>query len=262
MSTPALLRMMDLMERIFDPNDSRILREHAEELGMPLSSTYRMFNSLEKAGFVHRVRRGVYVPGARLYMLASRLTFRDTIARLAKPMLAEIADIFDCTSHMAVLDDNMATYLLKEGRDERVYSRVGMQLEAYYTGVGKVLLASLPDVARRSYLAEGEFVALTSRTKITNQAIDEDLENVSRNGYAIDLEEGCEGMICVAVPVLGAANETVAAISACRYDWILGETQLNSVLLELRRRAKKLNTMICKLAEDQPELRQVSSQFR
>lgn len=69
-----------------------------------------------------------------------------------------------------MLENDMVTYLVREGAEARtIFSEENKQLEAYCSGIGRMLLASLPEPDREAYLAEGPFVALTERT-ITDPA--------------------------------------------------------------------------------------------
>jgi hypothetical protein len=91
-----------------------------------------------------------------------------------------------------------------------------MQLEAYCSGIGKVLLANLPDAERAAYLATGPFVALTARTICDAGELGRVLETVRAQGFATDLGEVVEDLACVAVPLRRPGGEAIAAISITR----------------------------------------------
>lgn len=241
MSTASLVRIVDLLERLIDTRQSRLLREHAADIGLPLSTAHRLFNSIEEAGLVSRERRGAYLPGPRLLALAQRLDFHYAMAQLARPILRDLARTLRCTTHLGVLDaSNMVTYLVKEaGAGPEVFSREGMQLEGYCSAVGKVLLSHLPSEALDSYLNDGAFVALTPHTKTEPAAIRTELEAVHAQDYALDVEEITEGLICAAVPVLGASG-VCAAISASRHKWDFAAEPLEEALVHLRGAAATL----------------------
>ena len=78
----------------------------------------------------------------------------------------------------------MVTYLANAsyGRNDFRINE-GLQLEAYCSGVGKVLLAHLPDAARENYLSQGEFIALTPNTIVDREAFARELDLIRQRGW-------------------------------------------------------------------------------
>ena len=126
-----------------------------------------MVAAFERGGLVVRGERGRYGAGlglaelSALYRQAGRF-----LARAGRPELRRLAREMKRTAHLGVLEaDAMVTYLVKEAAGNMpIFTREMLQLEAYCTGVGKVLLAHLDDSAREIYLAGGPFVSLTDNT--------------------------------------------------------------------------------------------------
>jgi len=246
MSTASLARLVDLLERLIDAREPRLLRDHATALGLPLSTAHRLFNSLEQVDLVVRERRGSYLPGPRLLALAQRLDVHFAMAQLARPVLRDVSQELRCTTHLGVLDAHfMVTYLVKDasGAASDVFSREGMQLEGYCSAVGKVLLANLPVESLDAYLTDGAFVALTPKTKTDPAEIRGELDVVRGAAYALDQEEVTEGLICAAVPVYGPVG-VCAAISASRPKWDLAVEPLDHVLARLNAAASTLSAAL------------------
>jgi DNA-binding IclR family transcriptional regulator len=111
----------------------------------------------------------------------------------------------------------MVTYRIKTGRGAHdLFTRTGLQLEAYCSGIGKVLLAHLPVAERHAYLAAGPFVALTSHTITDPARLAVALDAVRAEGFATDLGEIVEDLQCLAVPVRQPDGRVRAAISVSR----------------------------------------------
>lgn len=193
------------------------LRDLAARLGMPLSTAYRLLAAYRKAGLVGTVGRGRYAAGLELVDLAARADRHAILAGAARSSLRKLARALRRTVHLGILENDMVTYLVKEqGGGPQLFSRAGMQLEAYCSGVGKMLLASLPEPERERYLAAGPFIALTRRTITDPDILREALAAVRRQGYAIDDEEVAEGLRCLAAPVRSRSGAVVAAVSVSR----------------------------------------------
>ena len=92
--------------------------------------------------------RGRYRPGMLLVSLSHNVATGEILRDLSQPILSELAKRLNVTIHVGVLEGGMVTYIAKIGSaHSAVHTRVGAQLEAYTTGLGKVLLAALPEDA-------------------------------------------------------------------------------------------------------------------
>jgi DNA-binding IclR family transcriptional regulator len=104
---------------------------------------------------------------------------------------------------------------------------IGSQLEAYCSGLGKILLAALPADHLENFLLEGDLIALTPNTITSVAILRRQLEMVRRTRFAIDNRESRTDMSCVAVPVCDNAGRTVAAMSATEFaDRLTPERQV------------------------------------
>jgi DNA-binding IclR family transcriptional regulator len=209
----ALDRMLDFWMRLAG-GDGPTMRAVAEEMGIPRSTAYRWAAALERRGLVARAGPGRYVAGLALAGIGAAARPRDVLAAVARPMLRRIGDRPGRVAHLGILEDEMVTYLVKEGRGSAdVLTVEGLQFEAYCSALGKVLLAGLDPVQLDSYLAGGPFVRMTANTLVDPEAIRAELETVRWQGYAVDRGEVIDGLFCVAVPVRDADGRMVGALS-------------------------------------------------
>ena len=80
----------------------------------------------------------------------------------------------------------------------------------YCTGIGKALLALLPNEELRDILAKVGLRSFTPRTVTSLSKLEEEVEQVRRQGYSVDWEENEEGVHCVGAPVWDSGSERVA----------------------------------------------------
>jgi DNA-binding IclR family transcriptional regulator len=197
--TGALDRGLQLFQAIACDGRDRSLAEIAAELGLPDSSARRMVTLLIKRGLVARVAPGRFAAGPALLALPEP---RRIVADIARPCMRRLARSLGATVHLGLLEDDMVTYIAKvHGGGPPVLTREGMQLEAYCSAIGRVLLALLPERVVRAYLSSAPFVALTSRTETDPERIGHLLESVRSQGHAVEQEEVMEGLFCTAVPL-------------------------------------------------------------
>lgn len=187
----------------------------ARATGVPVATAHRHVASLADEGFLTPLGAGRHVAGPRLLAIHAGIDVRAVLADVSRPFLADAARQLGCVVQLGTLDGDMVTYRVKEGRAAgALFTRVGLQLEAYCSAIGKVLLAHLSDAERARYLDGGPFVALTANTIIYPDALARELDRVRREGRAFDREEIAERLACIALPLRDSRGVAVAAISA------------------------------------------------
>ncbi|CAN5193316.1 IclR family transcriptional regulator [soil metagenome] len=197
--------------------DQRGLTEIARDLGIPLSTAYRQVATLVAEGYLVRSANGQHTAGHRLLRLLGRVDEKQMIANVAGPALHRLAARVGAIVQLGTLDNEMVTYRIKTGQGAgRLFTKVGMQMEAYCTAIGKVLLAELSERELDAYLSNGPFVPLTERTIVGPQHLREELAKVRGDGYAVDNGEAAERLFCLAVPVRSAVGQIQAAVSVSR----------------------------------------------
>jgi len=238
MATPAsktVEKALSLFTLILEDGGARSLSALAQDTPLPLATAYRIARSLERSGFIVREQPGRYLAGSAFFNLASASSFTDVLRRVSRPYVNELARTAKQTAHVGVFESDMVTYLVKvgHGRQETI-SREGMQLEAYCSGVGKALLAFLPEEERRRYLAGGPFVKLTKNTIVEANRLSTCLEEVRDRGYAVDNAEMCDDLVCVAMPIRAGGRGVCAAVSLSAPSNLMNRNFLDKNLALLR----------------------------
>ncbi len=186
----------------------------ARQIGVPMATAHRQVTTLVAEGYLTPSGGGRHVAGSRLLGLLHRLDEKQVVANVAAPLLHRLAARVRSVVQLGTFENDMVTYRIKTGRGASdLFTRIGMQLEAYCSGIGKVLLAHLPNPEREAYLASGPFVALTDRTIVDPDRLRTELDAISKRGYAIDDEEIAPGLRCMAIPLRKGDGTVIAAIS-------------------------------------------------
>ncbi|MES2044701.1 IclR family transcriptional regulator [Sphingomonas turrisvirgatae] len=210
----SLKRTLTMLDAVIADGGRGNVAELARQAGIPLATAHRQVTTLVAEGYLLPSGKGRHVAGARLLGMLHRLDEKQIVANLAAPLLHELAARVRSVVQFGTFENDMVTYRIKTGRGANaLFTRIGMQLEAYCSGMGKVLLAHLPDAERDIYLAGGPFVPLTKRTIVDPGLLRAELEAVRVQGFAVDDEEIVPGLRCMAVPLRRADGRVLAAIS-------------------------------------------------
>lgn len=190
--------------------------ELSRRANLPLASGYRLIQTMEKIGVIAKGKRGQYRPGMELLSLSRSVPMLDFLKDASDPVLAELAASHGLTTHLAILENAMVTYIGKYAGATSfpLHTRVGAQFEAYCSAVGKVLLAGMSRAQVEAFIMDGQLVALTPFTITSPFRLREELEGVRKRGYAVDDRESHINTNCLAVPVQDGHGRTIAAISA------------------------------------------------
>lgn len=181
----------------------------------PKATLYRFLQVLTSQGMLtHDPETGVYALGVRLVRLAHAAWAQSSLAPLARPFLDALSARLGETIHLAQLDQGQVLYVDKRNaaRPVEMFSSAGKVGPAYCTGVGKAMLAHLPQAALEAALARQSFHAFTEHT-LSPRALPAELAAIRDRGFAFDREEHEPGIICVAAPILTRGGRALGALS-------------------------------------------------
>jgi DNA-binding IclR family transcriptional regulator len=156
----------------------------------------------------------------RLFELGNLVARSWNVRAIAQPFMQKINAAFGETVHLATEDGGEVLYLdkLESNRLIRIVSEIGMRLPMHCTGLGKALLAHKSSSEARWILSQHGMKAMTSRTITTVPAMERELENVRRQGYAEDRGETMDSLHCVAVAIRDRDGAAKYAISVSDID--------------------------------------------
>ncbi|MEO3753789.1 IclR family transcriptional regulator [Streptomyces sp. B6B3] len=209
----SLERAFGLLERMADAGGETGLSELAAGSGLPLPTIHRLMRTLVSCGYVRQQPNRRYALGPRLIRLGESAA--RPLATWARPHLARLVEETGETANMALLDGDEVVYVAQvpSRHSMRMFTEVGRRVLPHSTGVGKALLAGLPDREVRALLGRTGMPAATERTLTSPDAFLAALVAVREQGFAVDDNEQEIGVRCIAVPVPAAPTATAISVS-------------------------------------------------
>ncbi|WP_052216948.1 IclR family transcriptional regulator [Thermincola ferriacetica] len=191
------------------------VQEAAEKLGIHKSSASRLLSTMRDHNFVRLNSNGKYELGYAVFEMAHALSEGMDVRKIGRPFLEQLNKTSNETVHLAVLDGIEIVYLDKidTSRPIRMYSRIGKRAHVYCTGVGKALLAYLPDEKIDQILAQIKMKSFTARTIVDREHMMNEIREIRVNGIAWDRGEHEDDIYCMAAPVFDFTNKVIASIS-------------------------------------------------
>jgi DNA-binding IclR family transcriptional regulator len=190
--------------------------EISARLKLHKSTVHRLLSVLEQNGYVDRDRaNGSYALGLKLIELGTRASARIDLCELAGPILDRLMEKTGETAHIGVMSHGAVISVAdSEGyKTLRTPSTVGRRTPAHCSSQGKVLLAEMDSEQLRAFVRRNGLKAFTPVTIRRIGALERELLEVRRRGYAIDDQEFEEGLKCIGAPIRDRTGAVVAAIS-------------------------------------------------
>jgi DNA-binding IclR family transcriptional regulator len=190
--------------------------ELGRRLGIDKSTAHRLLATLRARGFV-RVHPGTqrYTLGLRLAGLGAAAVRGIELTDIARPYLELLRDRTGEAAHLAVLAEGEVLFLAKAAGPGAltVNAGVGTRTPAHCTALGKVLLAGLLGTEELDrVIAQRGLARHTPHTITSREELISHLEEVRRQGWALDDEERDLGLRCIAAPAYDAGGRVVAAV--------------------------------------------------
>lgn len=211
----ALDRAFAVLDLLSESEIPMGLAQVASSLQLHKSTAHRFLMVLEHHRMVERTGSGKFRLGLRLFDYGNRAIEQFDLRERAQPHLRRLVTETEETAHLCVLEAARVIYLdkIEPTRSVRMITRIGASNPIHCTSVGKAILAFLPEERAAEVLKKIRLDRFTHRTLVTVEALRAEMEKTRRRGYAVDDEEFEEGLRCIAVPLLDAQRQPVAAVS-------------------------------------------------
>jgi IclR family acetate operon transcriptional repressor len=199
-SVQSVERAFHLLELLADNGDST-LTELSAAIDVPAPTTHRFLKTLVSLGYVRQLPNRQYGLGLKLTRLAGRVD--SQLAPIVAPHLDTLAREIGESANLAVLEGHMVVYIAQSPSRHamRMFTEVGHRAYTHLTGVGKAILADLPDEQMARIVGRAGMPAATDRSITDLTKLRKELGRIRRNGYATDNGEQEPGVICYAVAI-------------------------------------------------------------
>ncbi len=181
-------KAIDLLFALHAQGGPASLSELARSLGLPKTTAHRLLGTLARRGLLERAAGGGYRPGMALAALGLGALEAEPVIAAARPVLeAEVARGSETLFLAGVRGGRLLVLDKAEGSAFlRASPRIGEEVPAHNTAVGKLHLALAPQQLQR--------VRIEPR-------LERELQRVRRVGLAINRDDWTPGLSAVAAPI-------------------------------------------------------------
>ena len=190
------------------------LSEVAAQTGLTRAGARRILLTLQTLGYVHSNGKHFQLT-ARILDLGFAYLSSQPLWNLATPLMETLSETVQESCSAGVLDGLDVMYVVRVHAHKIMSTNlgVGSRLPAFWTSMGRVLLAGLPPSELQALLAQCPRVPYTRYTLTRDEDLLDAIAQVRQQGWALINQELEEGLISVAAPLLNAQGQTVGAIN-------------------------------------------------
>lgn len=207
----AVERILAIFESFTPEKSSLALQEIADTIELPKSTTFRIVQSLEKAGYLVRLEDQKYCLSFRFTRLAGMVKSTLGIREIARPIMLELADatketvsIHTVSGRNRVCIDSIAT----AASPLRNVVQPGEQVPLLAGSASKVLMAWMPKPQLTPIAG-----AIARQAKRSQSDLADELAKIRRQGYAVSHGERLLGLSAISAPILDAQDRVSYCLS-------------------------------------------------
>jgi DNA-binding IclR family transcriptional regulator len=231
--SPGVQTSLSVMEAIAE-HGPLALADLAARLHTPKSSLHRVCAVLVERDWLVRRADGRFDLGIRAIGLTQH-SVELPIVTAFRSVSAQLLTQHDETVCLAVLDgeDSVFVALEETSQPVRLMTRVGSRTPAFASASGRVILADRSPAVVAAQYAGRTLVTPTGRRLRGVQELLEILSDVREHGFAQNDQETAVGLYTASVPVMGASDAVVAALTVCVPTSRLGPERRDRIVGDL-----------------------------
>jgi IclR family KDG regulon transcriptional repressor len=211
----AVERALQILNSFDDQHPERGLSDIAQVVELHKATTHRIATTLVNYGYLERTGDGQrYRLGLQLTDLGLKAIRRMDLRREALPYMRQLSQELEEACDLSIFDRGEVFYIeyVQGPHALTVAAAVGQRLPPYCTASGKLFLANLPPNELDAILRR-PLVSYTDKTITSTDTLRAQLDEVRKQGYAVDDEELEVGIRAVSVAIRNQQGGVIASIS-------------------------------------------------
>lgn len=223
------------------------LTELAAMAGMAPSTAHRMLETLRAHDLVaFDMYSQTWSIGAEAFRIGHGYARQADYLEVARTLMRRLVAQTGETASVAVAEGREVVYVsqIETHAPIRAFIPPGTRGPLHVSGIGKALLACMPEAACRQSLSAHTLASFTDNTITDVDRLLDELERIRARGWAIDDEERYRGMRCLAAPIFNEFGEAIAGLSISGPTVRLDDTELERHGSTIRAAADEVTAMI------------------
>jgi len=190
--------------------------EISKALDMPVQSVHRLLSSLAEHGFVTqnpKTRR--YKLGLSIMKYGFLMWDSIMLRTVARPYMEELSKATSETVYLSVRENAEGIYVdsIDSPQILKISEPIGLRLPLIVGASNRVILAFLEPELRRTLMDAFDWENVPSLKPLTREFVEEDIERIRQQGYAISTGEATEGTTGIGAPIFSYDNTVIGSLN-------------------------------------------------
>jgi DNA-binding IclR family transcriptional regulator len=184
--------------------------EIAQALNVNKSTAFRIMRTYLAFNMVEQVKEtGKYRLGPATLKLSQQYYGNLCAVTAAKPVMSKLCEVTGESAHLCIYSNDSAVVIEQVIANSRpaANAKIGNVEPLHCSAVGKCLLAFSDPERQSQMIAQIKFEKYTPNTITDKDALNAQLTEILKKGYAVDLGELSPEIRCVAAPVFNNRGE-------------------------------------------------------
>lgn len=243
----SLLRGLQIIEILSNFPNGCPLAKLSELAGLTKSTTHRLLQGLESAGYVTRAPSpGSYRLTTKFVAVGQKTLSSLNIIHVAAPHLEALNLDVGETVNFSTREDDHAIMIYKlEPTMGMIRTRtyIGQHLPLFCSAMGKIFLAydKLANFDAYWQSHQSSIVKLTANTIVDHADMLTEFASIRTDGYSLDREENELGVSCVAAPVFDIQGRVPYAVSISLSTARLAQIGVENLVDHVRQASRRIS---------------------
>ncbi len=216
---PNLEKGILILELLARSNRGLTLQEIKAAADISQTTTYRILNTLVRLDYLlYNKTSKKYRLSRKMLMLGFQSMQEHSLLETVLPKMRELRNVVKETVCFGVMGTEKGLFI-EQVLGTHPFCFVlspGKAFDLHCSAPGKAMMAFMPEESRKVFLSKMNYEIYNKNTISTEQVYLNELEKVRKLGYAVDMEEELNGVVCVGAPVFNYSNDPCGSI------WISG----------------------------------------
>lgn len=228
---------------------SQIVRE----LGLNRTNVHRLLATLTSIGYVAKNQDGFSLT-FKLLKLGRTIPLSKDLRNTAKPHMIELMRKAGENVYLGVLVEDMVFAIddVRSSHQLTLNPDMTYSYPVHSCASGKLFLGQMPPAQRQEFIESLTLKKLGSNTITDKAQLHRHVEEVRKQGYAMDLYEFNDDVLSIAVPIYNYEHTMIATIAISGPTTRLDEASLLRQLPELQTTAREISRNFGGLKDDLP----------
>lgn len=235
---------LDILETLGKAENYLSVEEISQQLDIPVSTVYRLLQTLEMSGFIERYGRKKIGLGYNFLSLARN--FYDKIDKelsvIAQPYMEEVKEVSEETCILSIRS-NLSSQCIKSVSSDYIIRFVAEHDRLLQLNIGASSRAILAFESEKLI----KLVKETLKTDEEKKHLDESLQMIRNVGYSISSNEYDKSSVGIAVPVFNAHGKIYASLAIVGPDSRVTKDKWKKIISILQISSKHISEKLEKL---------------